>query len=131
MPATQRRVASIKALRDWSWIALIILAAAALWPTIFVVLGLLAGSDDYETCFVQRHEHDVWDGSDGFVEVRNTVVPLSSVCRWDDGYTLELVPGWLNPVVGSFAASFSLATAGAITGSVMSRRYRSNAPEPL
>jgi hypothetical protein len=43
---------------------------------------------------------------------------------------MELVPGWVNPVVGSFAASFVLATAGAITGWVMSRRHR-RMPESL
>lgn len=127
MPATQPRFARMKALRDWSLIALIILVAAAAWPTIFVLLGALVGSDAYETCTVNRHEREVWNGSDGFEEASTTVVPLSYVCRWDDGYTLQLVPGWVNPVAGSFSAVFLLATAGAITGSVMSRRDRGDA----
>ncbi|MBB5787543.1 hypothetical protein [Jiangella mangrovi] len=117
----------MKALRDWSLTVLVILGAAAVWPTIFVLLGLLAGGDANATCRDNRHEAEEWDGSDDLVEARSTLVPLSEVCRWDDGYTLDIVPGWVNPVVGAYVASFSLATAGAITGAVRSRPHRSDA----
>jgi hypothetical protein len=130
MPDTQARFVRMQALQDWSLVALLILVVAAVWPTIFVLLGALGGdeaNETYHTCTNNRHEAEAWDGSDGFEGARSTVVPLSEICSWDDGYTLEIVPGWVNPVVGTFVASFSLATAGAITGAVMSRRSKSDA----
>jgi hypothetical protein len=32
-----------------------------------------------------------------FVDVQDSLVPLRSVCRWEDGSTLDLVPAYVNP----------------------------------
>ncbi|MDH6137697.1 hypothetical protein P3T37_007130 [Kitasatospora sp. MAA4] len=66
-----------------------------------------------------RSPSDLPDGT-----VEQTLLPLSHVCRWRDGTSVDLVPGWLNPLLALCLA----AAIGCVVLAVRSARTPSEEP---
>ncbi|MFD5316818.1 hypothetical protein [Streptomyces sp. NPDC127098] len=49
-----------------------------------------------------------------FSDADESYLPLVYVCRWQDGHSIDTVPGYMNPVVMTLAAATVLATAIAV-----------------
>ncbi|TDE00480.1 hypothetical protein [Jiangella asiatica] len=117
-----RAARRLQSVADWCYVAMALLGAAVVWSIVFGFLAVLPLSDEYESCFVSRNQHDDWNGSAEFLGAHETVVPFSVVCRWGDGYTEQLVADWLNPTVAVIAGLFGAALVTALISSAASRR---------
>ncbi|MER7823762.1 hypothetical protein ABTX85_14490 [Streptomyces sp. NPDC096097] len=80
-----------------SWGKGLALSVAVAVPTF--ITGAMAGFTQVgETCGVEA-------GKARADSVAQTRFPLSTVCGWRDGTTLDLVPAWVNPVLYLCAAA--------------------------
>ncbi|GII33855.1 hypothetical protein [Planotetraspora mira] len=102
----------------WGWSVLsrlLLTAASAL-----CVVGLLSVfrlESAYATCSYERTGDYNPMGGPRFVASDDSLLPLGSTCRWDDGYTLDLVPSYANPGI-------VVSLAGAALFSAAARRQR-------
>ncbi|WP_314252551.1 hypothetical protein [Streptomyces sp. DSM 40907] len=79
------------------WIKGLALSVAVALPTF--ITGAVAGfSQVGEICGVEA-------GRERADSVAQTRFPLSTVCGWKDGTTIDLVPAWVNPLLCLCAAA--------------------------
>ncbi|MGW5650970.1 hypothetical protein [Streptomyces humi] len=78
--------------RKWAAGALV----AAVVALILYAVGALSGfTQDAKVCAVRAGK-----GAASRPEsITESAFPLSHVCRWGDGTSVDLVPGWLNPLL--------------------------------
>ncbi|MGW0774381.1 hypothetical protein ACWD01_12180 [Streptomyces sp. NPDC002835] len=76
----------------------------------------------YYTCGPQRYGSSWPVGGPNLENMRDSLFPVSSVCRWSDGYAYDFVPAFVNPAI------FTLLSLAA--GAAVRHGRRAQAPAP-
>ncbi len=96
------------------WIKGLALSVAVAVPTF--ITGAMAGfSQVGEICGVEA-------GRERADSVAQTRFPLSTVCGWKDGTTLDLVPAWVNPVLCLCAAAAVVCAFMALSAAIKNKK---------
>ncbi|NDL60672.1 hypothetical protein [Phytoactinopolyspora mesophila] len=91
------------------------------------LLHLLSVESEQHSCSYARTGSHVGDGQKGFVELETSWVPLRAVCRWDDGYSLDRVPSYVNPGIATSAA---VSVAAIVVITIQNRRLSRESGTP-
>ncbi|MFF4421432.1 hypothetical protein ACFY04_11700 [Streptomyces sp. NPDC001549] len=130
LPATRRPGMSRGAVGPWvEW------AAACLCVAVLAfALGGLSGFDSRPTrpCLAERAEQfgpQSHRTPDGDIKITSRYFPQSKVCAFPDGTSVELVPGWTNPLLvialaGVAACGVAACGVGAVRAGSSSRSPR-------
>lgn len=96
--------------RPWAWAegAALCVCVALLTYAFGAFSGVI---DEGEFCAVKA-------GRDRPDSIVRNEFPLSTECRWSDGFSVELVPAWINPVLFACLAGVALCVAMAVRAAV-------------
>lgn len=97
----------------WAAGAFALLAAAAACYTVglFTVLRLESA---YHTCTQERFHFPDGAGIPRLTDAEDSLLPLGSVCAWEDGTVLDRVPAFVNPALALLTAAAAVCAALAL-----------------
>ncbi|NEB04489.1 hypothetical protein [Streptomyces sp. SID13726] len=105
--------------RTWAWASAALLGVV--FPLVYAV-GVLSGFTRSETiCAIQAGKGP----SNRPQSITESAFPLSHVCRWSDGTTVDLVPAAINPLLYACLAGTALCSVLAVRATVRRRRNSS------
>ncbi|MEU0392882.1 hypothetical protein ABZ208_08940 [Streptomyces sp. NPDC006208] len=90
--------------------AAIVCATLALAVHVYGLMCYLRLENEFYTCGPLRRAAPA-----DFLGMDESLVPVSSVCRWSDGYTHDFVPAFVNPAIATLLA-LAVIAAGAALG---------------
>ncbi|MFJ2034047.1 hypothetical protein [Streptosporangium sp. NPDC087985] len=75
--------------------------SAALSVALYLLgmFSMLSLENDYHTCVNSRFGYPDGPGLPPFIRLDDRFFPPSAVCRWEDGYSLDLVPSFVSPAL--------------------------------
>lgn len=93
---------------------------------LFGVLCSLRLENEWYTCGPQRYGYSSPVDGPELKDMEDSLFPVSSVCRWSDGYTYDFVPAFVNPSIAVLLvlAVLSVLAAGVAPGRARARRKR-------
>ncbi|WP_129666055.1 hypothetical protein [Phytoactinopolyspora endophytica] len=95
----------------WVHLIAVFFAVGAVFVYLFGLLGLVRLEYDWRECTNWRYGTYERSGPPAFVRLDDSYFPLSAVCHWDDGSTLDHVPAFVNPAVALCIAATITAVA--------------------
>lgn len=98
----------------WSSLSVAFLAGAAACHTVGV-FALVRLENAYHTCNEERFGLPDGSGIPRLVDTEDGLLPVTSVCSWEDGVTIDLVPWFVTPAMAVFLAGAAVCGAMALT----------------
>ncbi|UYQ66619.1 DUF6415 family natural product biosynthesis protein [Streptomyces peucetius] len=89
----------------------LVCVTVALAIYLFGLMCTVRLENEWYTCGPQRYGYSSPVDRPGLENMEDSLFPVSSVCRWSDGYAYDFVPAFVNPVVFTL---LSLAAIGVI-----------------
>lgn len=103
------------------WVKVLSLSVSIGLPVYFI--GLMSGfTQAPKICGVESGKGP----SNRPDSITETLFPLSRVCKWTDGTTVDLVPSWVNPVLFVCAAGVALCAATAMRRAIQHKKELSH-----
>ncbi|WP_431044276.1 hypothetical protein ACQUSR_21820 [Streptomyces sp. P1-3] len=102
--------------------ASVLLLAIALTLYTIGLSSMLTSESEFATCSYERSGDPAGVGLPEFVSGGEVLLPVGHTCRWADGYTLNLVPSYVNPGFITFLYCSAVAALAAVTQHMANRR---------
>jgi hypothetical protein len=100
----------------------------ALGVYLFGVMCVIRLENEWYTCGPQRYGYSSTVDRPNLENMRDSLFPVSSVCRWSDGYAYDFVPAFVNPTVFTLLSLAAIAAIAA--GAAVGHGRRAQAPAP-
>ncbi|MEV4679459.1 hypothetical protein [Streptomyces kurssanovii] len=100
----------------------LVCVAVALAIQLFGLLCSVRLENEWYTCAQQRYGYSSPADGPNLENMRDSLFPVSSVCRWSDGYTYDFVPAFVNPSIAVLLVLAALTGAGAAVVRAGARR---------
>ncbi|MEU0371357.1 hypothetical protein ABZ070_14050 [Streptomyces sp. NPDC006283] len=104
-------------LRDAS----LVCVSVALAIYLYGLLCYIRLENEWYTCAAQRYGYSSSVDRPNLERMQDSLFPVSSVCRWSDGYTYDFVPAFVNPAITALLF-LAVIAAGAALGHAGARR---------
>uniref|UniRef100_A0AAU2JWE1 Uncharacterized protein n=1 Tax=Streptomyces sp. NBC_00049 TaxID=2903617 RepID=A0AAU2JWE1_9ACTN len=129
LPATRRPGLSRGAVGAWA-------EAAGACPSVAVIAFAAGGLSSFDSrptrpCLAECAERfgpETHRTPDADMAITSRTFPVSTVCAFPDGTRVELVPGWINPLIVGSPAGAAGCVAMAVQAGTSSHRPRSPRP---
>ncbi|ALC21367.1 hypothetical protein ACH46N_21165 [Streptomyces pristinaespiralis] len=96
--------------------------AVALAIQLFGLMCAIRLENEWYTCAQQRYGYSSPVDRPDLGNMRDSLFPVSSVCRWSDGYTHDFVPAFVNPSIAVLLVLAAVTGAGAAFARAGARR---------
>lgn len=98
--------------------------AVALAIQLFGLMCSVRLENEWYTCAQQRYGYSSPADRPNLENMRDSLFPVSSVCRWSDGYTHDFVPAFVNPSITVLLVLAAVTGASAAFARAGARRDR-------
>ncbi|MER7661315.1 hypothetical protein [Streptomyces sp. NPDC096193] len=88
----------------------------ALGLYVYGVLCCVRLENAYHACMLERYGRPGLSGGPALVSNHDSLFPVASTCTWSDGYTLDVVPFFVNPLTAVLVCGAVVTWAGAKGG---------------
>ncbi|MEW2634639.1 hypothetical protein AB0903_24100 [Streptomyces sp. NPDC048389] len=85
----------------------------ALAVYLFGVVCTIRLENEWYTCGPQRYGYSSSVDRPDLANMEDSLFPVSSVCRWSDGYTHDFVPAFVNPAIFTLLSLAAIAIVAA------------------
>ncbi|WP_433572215.1 hypothetical protein [Streptomyces sp. CA-251247] len=99
----------------------------ALGLYVYGVLCCVRLENAYHACMLERYGRPDVPGGPSLVSNHDSLLPVASTCTWSDGYALDVVPSFVNPLIAVLVCGAVVAGAGALGWTRGAGRPRSRA----
>lgn len=100
----------------------LVCVAVAMAIQLFGLLCSVRLENEWYTCAQQRYGYSSPADGPNLENMRDSMFPVSSVCRWSDGYTHDFVPAFVNPSIAVLLVLAAVTGAGAAFARAGARR---------
>lgn len=92
--------------QEWGHFLIVLLAVLTfLLYLVGGILNVIRFESEYHTCNLWRFGVPDEPNLPPFMRLEDSLIPPRAVCRWEDGYTLDHVPSFVNPSLAILIAT--------------------------